>query len=222
MVVAVEGVKKGLPVAPERASIGIESMRAACVLAFAACHVPVAGDVVEATDSGFVSAFEVEIGATPERTFDALWNDVAKWWDPAHTYSGDAENMVFADLFGLFEELPSLAPSASVSSASERKPPPFGSSIDPFVRHMEIDMVRPPSALRLRGGMGPLQTLAVAGSMTFDLEATDDGTRLRYRYVVNGPRLGDYAEPVDRVMGGQLQRLRRYVETGEPAPEEEP
>lgn len=62
--------------------------------------------------------------------------------------------------------------------------------------------------------------------MTFDLAAVaaastaaengNQHTRLAYRYVVNGPQLRDWAEPVDRVMGEQLARLRRFVETGEP------
>jgi hypothetical protein len=28
--------------------------------------------------------------------------------------------------------------------------------------------------------------------------------------------MGDFAAPVDEVMGGQLDRLKRYVETGRP------
>lgn len=154
---------------------------------------PALAEVVEADDNGFVSAFEIEVAASPERVFDALTAEVSKWWDPRHTYSGDSSNMLFDNL-ALREKLAGGG----------------------FVRHMVIDMERPPQTLRLRGGMGPLQTLAVVGSMTFDLEAAADGTLLRYRYVVNGRGLGDWAEPVDRVMGGQLQRLRLFVETGQP------
>ena len=54
--------------------------------------------------------------------------------------------------------------------------------------------------------------------MSFNLEATEQGTRLDYRYVVNGRGVEEWAEPVDRVQGGQLARLKRYVETGQPAP----
>ncbi len=52
--------------------------------------------------------------------------------------------------------------------------------------------------------------------MSFNLEATEQGTRLDYRYVVNGRDVEEWAEPVDRVQGGQLDRLKRYVETGVP------
>lgn len=161
----------------------------------AACATPAFADIVEATDTGFVSTHEIEFTAPPARVFHALMSEVASWWDPAHTYSGDAANVSFTTT-ALHEKLADAG----------------------FVRHMAIDMARPPTTLRLRGGMGPLQPLAVAASMTFNLEPTPNGTRLHYRYVVNGPGLHDWAEPVDRVMGGQLQRLRRFVETGEPVP----
>ena len=155
---------------------------------------PAAAAVVEVDDGGFVSAHEIEIAAPPKRVFEALVAEVGAWWDPAHTYSGDASNLTFSQFPALWERI----------------------SDEGFVRHMAIDVVRPPTMLRLSGGLGPLQPLAVAGSMTFELAATEEGTKLAYRYVVNGRRLERLAEPVDRVMGGQLERLRRYVETGSP------
>ena len=70
------------------------------------------------------------------------------------------------------------------------------------------------------GGLGPLQAMAVSGSMTFTLAATDGGgTRLEYVYAVGGyspDGLDELAEPVDRVQLGQLQRLQRFIETGNP------
>lgn len=169
-------------------------------------------EVAENEAHGFVSVHEMAIAAPPERVWEALVEEVGRWWDPAHTYSGDASNLDFVLLVGqgLWEEFRE------------------GDGEESYVRHMDIDMIRPPRTLRLRGGIGPLQPLAVVGSMTFNLqpmpesapEAPEEGasgTRLAYRYVVNGPRLRDWAEPVDRVMGEQLARLRRYVETGRPA-----
>ena len=87
-----------------------------------------------------------------------------------------------------------------------------------FVRHMTVDFVEPPQALRLSGGLGPLQPLGVAGSMTFDLEETEAGTKLSYRYRVSGRNVTSWAQPVDQVQLGQLERLRRYVEAGSPEP----
>lgn len=158
------------------------------------CNPPTFGAVTESDEGGFVSVHEVEVAAPPERVFQALVAEVHAWWDPAHTYTGDASNLTFNEFPALWERL----------------------SDEGFVRHMFIDVVRPPRTLRLSGGLGPLQPLAVVGSMTFDLEPADGGTRLAYRYVVNGRRVEELAAPVDRVMGEQLARLKRYVETGSP------
>ena len=168
--------------------------RGAASLAAAWLALPGWAAVLESDAGGFVSAHEVEIAAPRARVFEALVAEVGVWWDPAHTYTGDASNMTFSEFPALWERF----------------------SDEGFVRHMAIDMVRPPATLRLSGGLGPLQPLAVTGSMTFELEDAGKGTKLAYRYLVNGRGLQDRAGPVDRVMVGQLERLRRYVETGTP------
>ena len=150
-------------------------------------------EVLEAHDNGFVSAHEIAIEATPSRVFDALVDEVHRWWDPAHSYSGDAANFSLDADCGLCEGL---------------------DADSGLVRHMRVDVWRPGKSLVLGGGLGPLQRLGVAGSMSFDLEATPTGTRVVYRYTVNGRNVGAWADPVDRVQLGQLLRLKRYVETG--------
>ena len=150
-------------------------------------------EVREAHDSGFVSAHEVVIEATPSRVFEALVDEVDRWWDPAHSYSGDAANFRLDTVCGLCE---------SVDAGSG------------LVRHMRVDAWRPGKSLVLGGGLGPLLRLGVAGSMALDLEETATGTRVVYRYTVNGRNVGAWADPVDRVQLGQLMRLKRYVETG--------
>ncbi|MCY3810839.1 MAG: hypothetical protein OXH15_03480 [Gammaproteobacteria bacterium] len=150
-------------------------------------------EVLEAHDDGFVSAHEIAIEATPSRVFEALVDEVDRWWDPAHSYSGDAANFSLDTVCGLCE---------SVDAGSG------------LVRHMRVDVWRPGKSIVLAGGLGPLQRLGVAGSMSFDLEATATGTRVTYRYTVNGRNVGPWAEPVDRVQHGQLLRLKRFVETG--------
>ena len=166
--------------------------------AFVAITASVSAEVLEADADGFVSAHEIEIGATPTRVFDALVDEVDRWWDPAHSHSGDAANFSLDALCGLCEGIDSDAG---------------------LVRHMRVDAWRPGKSLVLGGGLGPLQRLGVAGSMSFDFEATHAGTRVTYRYTVNGRNVAAWAEPVDRVQLGQLMRLKHYVETGSPVAE---
>ena len=150
-------------------------------------------------ERGFVSEHELHIVATPDRAFEALIDEVGAWWDPAHTYWGDSSRLTFECGFDL-----------ALCEDSEDG--------EGFARHMTVDSLRPGKSLVLSGGLGPLQPLGVAASMSFHLEATERGTRLDYRYIVNGRGVEQWAEPVDRVQGGQLARLKRYVETGNPEP----
>ena len=167
-------------------------MRTALAIAAAWLALPASSELLEQDEQGFISGHQLEIKASPAQVFDAIVEDIGEWWDPAHTYSGDSSNLGFDDeLPVLWEALP---------------------EVDGFVTHLRLDFAHPGKTLRLSGGLGPLQALAVAGSMTFELEATEAGTRLTYRYVVNGRKLQAWAEPVDRVMLEQLQRLRRHLE----------
>ena len=158
---------------------------------------PVLAEVTEVDELGFVSRHALEIDASPARVFEALTDDIADWWDPAHTYSGAADNVQLSRTC-LCEDLADGG----------------------FVFHMRVDYWGPAKALRLNGGLGPLQKLGASGSMAFDLEDANGGTKLSYRYTVNGRGTKDLAEAVDRVQLGQLQRLARYVETGSPLPHE--
>ena len=157
-------------------------------------------EVVVVDEQGFVSEHRIEVAATPARVFEALAEETGAWWDPAHTYWGDASRVALS-------QCPIALALCETSGDVEK-----------FVIHLRIDAYRPGKSLVLSGGLGPLQSLGVAASMTFNLAATEQGTRLDYRYIVNGRDLAEWAEPVDRVQGGQLTRLKRYIETGAPAP----
>jgi len=71
----------------------------------------------------------------------------------------------------------------------------------------------------MTGGLGPLQTVAVVGIMTWEFVAADSGTQISLTYTVGGYTkngLTDLATPVDHVLKGQLKRLERYLNTGSP------
>jgi hypothetical protein len=88
------------------------------------------------------------------------------------------------------------------------------------VQHMTVAYVDPGKILRFRGALGPLQTMAVDGSMTWELTAAGDKTHLQLTYTVGGYRASGLgatmAKPVNDVLTLQVQRLKKLVETGQP------
>jgi len=86
---------------------------------------------------------------------------------------------------------------------------------------MEVVNVVPGKRLVMSGGIGPLQSVAAAGSMEILLSPADGATKLQVTYTVGGylpGGLNTWAAPVDGVLAEQFTRLKNYVEHGEPAP----
>lgn len=145
---------------------------------------------VTANASGFVVKHEVVVPLPPQQAY-ALALRVQDWWDPAHTYSGEAANLSLrAEPGGCWCER--LADGG-------------------FVEHMRVVLAWPGRTLRLSGGLGPLQQMGVAGALTFGFAKADEGTRVTLTYVVGGHAesgLEGVAKPVDGVLG---QALARYA-----------
>lgn len=77
-------------------------------------------------------------------------------------------------------------------------------------RPTRIIYLAPASQIRFDGALGPLQTMAVQGRMTWSIEATEAGSRVTFTYHVFGhPEggLAGIAPAVDGVIGEQLKRL---------------
>ena len=158
-------------------------------------------EVVESASAGFAIKSVVRIAAAPDRVYGAFVQDVGRWWDPAHTYSGDARNL-------------SIDPRPG-GCFCERLSDQGG------VQHLSVIFVRPQQRLRLTGGLGPLQDSGVAGILTWDFAGKEGATEVTVTYVVGGFRPGGLqglAAPVDSVLNGQLQRLKTFVERGTPVP----
>lgn len=86
---------------------------------------------------------------------------------------------------------------------------------------MEVVFLSPGKKLVMIGGIGPLQSMATTGSMTFQLSPAEGGTKLELTYAVAGylgSGLNNLAAPVDGVLGQQVGRLKSFIETGKAVP----
>jgi hypothetical protein len=156
-------------------------------------------EILNAGPSGFNIRQVVDApNVAPPAVWAAL-SDVAKWWDPEHTYSGDARNLTLEPIVrGCFCERLSLYSG---------------------IEHMSVVYAQPAKTLRLLGALGPLQEFGVNGSLTLQIDPAGGGSRITLTYNVGGYAdrpLADWAPIVDEVLGGQLQRLGRFVTGGSP------
>jgi uncharacterized protein YndB with AHSA1/START domain len=153
-----------------------------------------AADVVDRSAAGFTVKTVAQVAAPAERVFRALV-DVGAWWSKDHTYSGDARNLsIAAQPGGCFcETLPG------------------GGGVE----HGRVVNVRPGALLRLDTALGPLQELAVAGSMTWQIAASAAASTVTMTYSVAGYAPGGLdklAGAVDQVLAEQVLRLKAYAE----------
>lgn len=149
---------------------------------------PAAADV-KVSETGFVVENKAVASAAPDAVWAALVTP-ARYWNPDHSYSGKAENFTLdAKAGGCFcEALPN------------------GGSVE----HMRVVFVMPGSALRLVGGLGPLQSEGVAATLTWALKPVPTGTEITQTYVVGGHMRFDVpatAPLVGQVLNEQLTRL---------------
>lgn len=158
----------------------------------------VQAEVAQRTDTGFRVLQSADVAAPPAKVYAALTR-IGAWWDPAHTYSGRAENMTLtAEPGGCF---------------CERLDGGGG------VRHGTVVLAMPGALLRLDAPLGPLQGEGVSTALTFELKPQGAGTRLVADYRVGGftpEGVKQWSDAVDQVLGVQVTRLARYAETTKP------
>lgn len=172
---------------------------------------PLRAEVVSSAETGFVIRQAADVTASPDEAWSQLLGP-AGWWSGKHTYSGDAANLSIDPRAGgcFCEVLPSaVSPRAA----------PRGS-----VEHMRVVYAENRRVLRMTGGLGPLQSEAVQGTLTIALKPIDGGTRIMWEYVVGGfmrQKFDAMAPMVDGVLGEQLSRLAAKLgaKPGAPRPE---
>ncbi len=155
---------------------------------------PSYAEVQSSGPHGFALETTLVVPAAPAETYAALGR-IGEWGNPGHSYSGDAANMTLELRAGgcFCETIPA-----------------DGATVE----HMRVVYARPGRALRLHGGLGPLQAEGVAGALTWELKPVPGGTEVTQTYVVGGHIRGGaeaYAAPVDHVLSEQLSRLRDYL-----------
>lgn len=163
---------------------------------------PLNAEVVEQTPTGFTTRDSVVVKASPYEVWLALIAP-SKWWSKSHTWSGDAANLYISpQANGCFCEL--LPPPADAPEEIRR-----GSAL-----HMTVIQADPGKVLRMRGGLGPLQSEPADGVLTIALGKSGEGTRIVWEYVVGGPMRYEVpviSKAVDGVMSQQLRGLARLI-----------
>jgi uncharacterized protein YndB with AHSA1/START domain len=157
-----------------------------------------AGTASAAVKSAAEGRLELEstvvVNASPDKVYEAI-GKIGSWWDPAHSYGG---KMTLE-----------LKPGGCFCEAL-----PGGG-----IKHGEVVMAMPGKSVRLSAPLGPMQDWGVAAAMTFELKPAEGGqTTVVMSYKASGFSAGQLkaAPGIDGVVGGQLARLKTFVETGKP------
>ena len=170
--------------------------------------VPAGAEVTESSPTHFVIRQVVDVDATPEDAWLALIAP-GDWWSDSHTWSGKASNMTLTPQAGgcFCEKIP-----------AEDGPDRYG--LEGSVQHMMVVQAVPHKVLRLRGGLGPLQSEPVDGVLTITLKPIEDdagdttGTRIMWEYIVGGTmrfKLDEISKAVDGVIAQQALGLAKAL-----------
>jgi uncharacterized protein YndB with AHSA1/START domain len=161
---------------------------------------PAEAAVKSTAPNGFVVIETATVKAPPARAYAAL-RDIGHWWNSEHSFSGSALNMTLE-----------LRPGGCFCETLRG-----GGG----VQHMQVVFVDPGKSVVLRGALGPLMDQGLSGAMAISFSPAGGGTKIGLRYAVGGyftdPKT-DWAAAVDHVIGEQVQRLARLIDTGSAGP----
>lgn len=159
------------------------------LLAIASLAQPASAEVASVSPQGFSVVHKGTIPIAPEEAyirFTGIW----VWWNPEHSFSGDAGNFRFDPSPG----------GCWCEALGERG----------AVKHMEIVFASPGQMVVLRGGLGPLLFMGAQASWTVSFEAAEGGgTNVTWVLNVGGYDPGNFTElstAVDGVLGEQFTR----------------
>lgn len=176
----------------------IRAAQLASALGLAALAMPVAAEVVQMEEHRFLTRDEALVSASPKEVWLALISP-ARWWNSAHTWSGEATNLKLTPQAGgcFCESIPEVDEPGRFTLAGS-------------VEHMRVIQAYPERALVMRGALGPLQPEPVAGVLTIAISEVEEGTRIVWEYNVGGFMRFEtevIGRAVDGVMSQQLAGL---------------
>ena len=157
-------------------------------------------EVADSSPNGFTIKITASINAPPADVYKRLILNVGDWWNPQHTFSGDAHNLSI-------EEKPMGCFCEKLTNGGA-------------VRHMEVLFYEPGKTLRMSGALGPFQAMGATGTITFKFTPEQTGTKLEVTYAIVGYQpqgMASWAAPANGMLTEQITRLKNYVETGNPA-----
>ena len=163
------------------------------------CSVTAAqAEVTNTADNGFTVQHQMVIAGDNEAVWKAMIAP-SRYWNPDHSWSGNAENFYLVpQAGGCFCELIRATSDDNIKSSE-------GS-----VQHMRVIYAHNGKMLRLSGALGPLQSEAVTGTLTMLLQPQGDSSVVQFTYKVGGYMefpVDQIAPAVDGVIGEQLARL---------------
>lgn len=155
-------------------------------------------EVTNTADNGFTVEHQTVIAGDAETVWKAMIAP-SRYWNSDHSWTGDAENFYLVpQAGGCFCELIRTKSGDNIKSSE-------GS-----VQHMRVIYAHNNKMLRMSGALGPLQSEAVTGTLTMQLEPQGSSTMVRFTYKVGGYMefpVDQIAPAVDGVIGEQLARL---------------
>jgi uncharacterized protein YndB with AHSA1/START domain len=172
------------------------------LLIAAALLIPAAhAEVADSSANGFTVKLTVTVQGSPVNAYRKFVDDVGEWWSPDHTFSKDAHNLSI-------EEKPGGCFCEQLADGGG-------------VRHLEIVNFMPGKYVVMSGGLGPLQSLAAAGTLSIQFAPVKEGTRVDVIYTLAGylpAGMNTWAAPVDGMLTQTFGRFKNYIEHGEPGP----
>jgi len=150
-------------------------------------------EIKDVSPSGFTIENSQVVPVDAMTAWNALVEDVGRWWPKDHTWWGDASKL-------------SIQPSAGgcfceIDGARQ-------------ALHMTVTFVDPGKTLRMTGGLGPLQGMGLSGALEWRFAPAGNGTRITLYYRAGGyspDDLGKFVPVVDRVQGVQLGGLADHL-----------